>query len=490
MGTRSTLPVNTFHVAVDHVDRDTHTASSTYLGTVDQAHVNEVRAIAALETTERWVKDHPRQPGAFMVLRDDGDLDVYVPTNAPAVQKPPTAVAARAAAAPPATAYIDGVVRFGDQSIGGAMDTPNNPPRATWHTTESPAGKSYFYSIAAYLIRVGAEPQVIYDPASDLLGQFGPLTQSGRALRNDGSRRTNREGKVNIQVEVLGRARDPWTNGFDPAKKPNYRKLIAAMRAHGIPDVWPAGKLAATASSPTKRDRTTWQTMGGHYGHCQVPGNDHWDPGAIDTTIVPGKAQTSGGSTGGGTAPSKPSTGTGTTSPARYQATINGLAYGYGAKGDHVTRVGKALVAKGFGKHYTSGPGPTWSDADTRNYADFQKSLGHSGKAADGVPGEASLKKLLGTLPSKPKPAQPANEPFPGAEFFSPGRRSPIITAMGRRLVAEGCSAYSQGPGPSWTNADKAAYAKWQRKLGYTGTAADGIPGKKSWDALKVPKQL
>jgi LysM repeat protein len=155
------------------------------------------------------------------------------------------------------------------------MDTPGNPPRTTWHTTESPAGKSYFYSVAAYLIRVGAEPQVIYDPDSDLIGQFGPLTKSGRALRNDGSRRTNREGKDNIQVEVLGRASSPWTKGFDPAKKPNFRKLLAAGRAHGIPDVWPAGKPLATAAAVAKagRSRETWQSKGGHFSHGQVPGN-------------------------------------------------------------------------------------------------------------------------------------------------------------------------------------------------------------------------
>jgi len=508
--------VTDFHVAVDHLDPDTLTVSSTYLGTVDQAHVDEVRAIADLDTTDRWVKEHPRQPGAFAVLRDDGDLDVYVPTDAPAfavrtpdplpltrnqggdlapdnaqtVQKRSTAagISTFAATSAPAPAYIDGVVRFGDQSIGGAMDTPGNPPRITWHTTESPAGKSYFYSVAAYLIRVGAEPQVIYDPVSDLLGQFGPLTQSGRALRNDGSRRTNREGKVNIQVEVLGRAKEPWTKGFDPAKKPNYRKLIAAGRAHGVPDVWPAGKPAASPSVSKKRDRTVWQTKGGHYGHCDVPGNDHWDPGAIDIAIVPGKASSTGG-TGGGTAPGKPSTGgtTGST-PARYQVTINGLKYGYGATGPHVTKVGQALVKAGCSA-YKTGPGPEWSDADTRSYALWQKKLGHTGKAADGVPGEASLKQLLGTLPGKPL-AAPAYEPFPGAAFFSPGRRSPVITAMGRRLVAEGCSAYADGPGPHWTNADRESYRRWQRKQGFTGTAADGIPGQKTWDALRVPKQL
>ena len=78
--------------------------------------------------------------------------------------------------------------------------------------------------------------------------------------------------------------------------------------------------------------------------------------------------------------------------------------------------------------------------------------------------------------------------PFPGANFFHGGRHSDVITAMGRRLVAEGCGKYSQGPGPNWTNADTASYAAWQRKLGYTGSAADGIPGKASWEKLRVPK--
>ncbi|MET8111170.1 peptidoglycan-binding protein [Streptomyces prasinus] len=101
------------------------------------------------------------------------------------------------------------------------------------------------------------------------------------------------------------------------------------------------------------------------------------------------EAPTSGGDSGSGS------------TVARYQVTINGLVYGYGAQGDHVTQVGKALVAKGFGKHYQVGPGPTWGDADTKNYADYQRSLGHSGKDADGVPGPTTLKQLLGSLPSK-----------------------------------------------------------------------------------------
>jgi hypothetical protein len=83
--------------------------------------------------------------------------------------------------------------------------------------------------------------------------------------------------------------------------------------------------------------------------------------------------------------------------------------------------------------------------------------------------------------------AKPAHQPFPGAAWFRGQPRSAIVTAMGKRLVAVGCSAYQDGPGPQWTEADRASYAKWQRKLGYTGAAADGWPGATSWAALKVP---
>lgn len=86
----------------------------------------------------------------------------------------------------------------------------------------------------------------------------------------------------------------------------------------------------------------------------------------------------------------------------------------------------------------------------------------------------------------KPGPAV-LYEPFPGSSFFHEGQNSAIITAMGKRLVAEGCSAYQVGPGPSWSQADRNSYARWQRKLGYSGSDADGIPGRTSWDKLKVP---
>ncbi|MGW6848999.1 peptidoglycan-binding protein [Streptomyces virginiae] len=101
------------------------------------------------------------------------------------------------------------------------------------------------------------------------------------------------------------------------------------------------------------------------------------------------------------------------------------------------------------------------------------------------------IDRRLGRTPEQPKPTPPPTTqyaPFPGVGWFKANPRSPLITAMGRRLVAVGCSRYSQGPGPQWTESDRQSYAAWQRHLNYSGDDADGWPGPSSWAALKVPK--
>jgi GH25 family lysozyme M1 (1,4-beta-N-acetylmuramidase) len=89
--------------------------------------------------------------------------------------------------------------------------------------------------------------------------------------------------------------------------------------------------------------------------------------------------------------------------------------------------------------------------------------------------------------PPAPKPAV-QYEPFPGAGFFKAGHRSPIIAAMHRRLVAVGCGRYKSNTNTDvWGSGDVASYAAWQRKLGYAGADANGIPGPTSWAKLHVP---
>ncbi len=87
-----------------------------------------------------------------------------------------------------------------------------------------------------------------------------------------------------------------------------------------------------------------------------------------------------------------------------------------------------------------------------------------------------------------PHPQQ-QHQPFPGASWFTTGRKSPIVAAMHDRLVAVGCNHYQSSANKDVIGSgDKASYEAWQRKLGYSGTSATWPPGKTSWDKLLVKK--
>ncbi|MET9555010.1 peptidoglycan-binding protein [Streptomyces sp. NPDC006645] len=66
-----------------------------------------------------------------------------------------------------------------------------------------------------------------------------------------------------------------------------------------------------------------------------------------------------------------------------------------GRSGAHVTRLGHRLVERGYGRHYVSGPGPRWGEADRRNVEDFQRAQGWRGSAADGYPGPETWRRLF-----------------------------------------------------------------------------------------------
>ncbi|MGP4051535.1 peptidoglycan-binding protein [Streptomyces sp. 2A115] len=66
-----------------------------------------------------------------------------------------------------------------------------------------------------------------------------------------------------------------------------------------------------------------------------------------------------------------------------------------GASNTYVTRLGNQLVKKGFGTHYTQGPGPRWGESDRRNVEAFQRAQGWRGGAADGCPGPETWRRLF-----------------------------------------------------------------------------------------------
>ncbi|MFC5632825.1 peptidoglycan-binding protein [Streptomyces bullii] len=83
------------------------------------------------------------------------------------------------------------------------------------------------------------------------------------------------------------------------------------------------------------------------------------------------------------------------------------------------------------------------------------------------------------------QPPAPAPAPYPGAAYFGPGAHNRYVTQLGRMLVARGAGRfYGSGPGPRWTDADRRATRAFQRAQGWTGTAADGLPGPLTWELL------
>ncbi|WP_406739919.1 peptidoglycan-binding protein [Streptomyces atratus] len=118
-----------------------------------------------------------------------------------------------------------------------------------------------------------------------------------------------------------------------------------------------------------------------------IPGPDTWRLLADGTgRDIPG---TGGGGGGGGTG-----AGHGDSNP---DSKFPGRGYFRpGQSNSHVDRLGKQLAKRGFGKYYTSGPGPRWTEADRRNVEAFQRAQGWRGGAADGYPGPETWRRLFG----------------------------------------------------------------------------------------------
>ncbi|MFI5985821.1 peptidoglycan-binding protein [Streptomyces sp. NPDC051555] len=66
-----------------------------------------------------------------------------------------------------------------------------------------------------------------------------------------------------------------------------------------------------------------------------------------------------------------------------------------GAFGPAVTTLGRQLMKKGFGKYYSTGPGPRWGEADRRAVEAFQRAQGWRGASADGYPGPETWRRLF-----------------------------------------------------------------------------------------------
>ncbi|MFI8084357.1 peptidoglycan-binding protein [Kitasatospora sp. NPDC086009] len=179
------------------------------------------------------------------------------------------------------------------------------------------------------------------------------------------------------------------------------------------------------------------------------------------------------------------------TNPAPTSAFPGADKFGPGASNAYVTRLGEMLIKRGAGRFYSVGAGPSWGSADRAAVASFQAAQGWSGADADGIPGPTTWSYLVNgqgkSIPaaSTSKPAPAAPPAFPGDRYFHAGASNRYVTQLGQALVRHGYGAYyKQGPGPTWTEADRRATAAFQRAQGWRGNDADGYPGPETWKRL------
>lgn len=303
------------------------------------------------------------------------------------------------------------------------------PRKVVWHTTENNPKTTSALSVARYLNNVGAQVHLVWNPETGEMVQMIPANRGGRGLVNrSGGVQTNNGGSIVFQIEVVGRAKEPWTNG--PCK--NLDTIVSFLRDLGVPDEWPAGDLKPyPASYGGTRSTSAW-AKSGHFGHSQVPENDHGDPGDIDQAKI----------TGSKPAASKPASAVPAfPKPASVILTV-------GSRGPAVVRVQKIVGTTADGIY-----GPNTK----AKVAAWQKAKGISSDGIWGPQSEAAYKKS----PSKPAAKKTANPisgrfPLPSGHF------------------------YGVNDGTNWSHSgvrggnDKFWVTKIQRKV---GAAADGIFG-------------
>jgi hypothetical protein len=180
--------------------------------------------------------------------------------------------------------WLHGAIRV-ESSAGG--DLLGGPPRWVWHTFEADPARLSAVVGARALRAAGHDVHFCFNPLTGDIVQLLPASVSGRALKNlPGGVQTNRLGDVCLQVEVIGFAARPFTGILTAAGRAGLGQLVQFARAHRIPDRWPAGLPPAYPSGSSPRRVDIWISRAGHYGHSQVPENDHGDPGALDIRVL------------------------------------------------------------------------------------------------------------------------------------------------------------------------------------------------------------
>ncbi|MEU9442891.1 endolysin [Streptomyces sp. NPDC048304] len=269
-------------------------------------------------------------------------------------------------------------------SLGNTGAMNGGPARAVWHITSN-AKDWTFTNELGWFTGGGASvaPHLLWDPFTGQLAQFFPADSRSLSLENDGTVKTNRTGKYCIQIETVFTAGETVggkkyaTVRDTPCK--GLAGIMTWLRSLGIADTWPGGPPTAFARDTVSL--STWLNQGGHYGHNQIPGNSHVDPGPMPNLFASAPAP-------------KPSTKPKVSlAHVVYAAKHDpAAAQGHTSYKSEVLLVEKALHAEGLlDAQWVDG---SYGSKTVGAYSSWQQRLGYTGSDADGIPGKTSLQRL------------------------------------------------------------------------------------------------
>jgi hypothetical protein len=188
-----------------------------------------------------------------------------------------------------------------------------------WLTLGTVPGSVSVQSAAARLAAEERPCHLVWDPATGEIAQLVSILRAGRALgaaeyltpasvsaprvpssgiRGAAVADVNTEGRVCVQIGVLGNPADPFTGG----PLTGITTIVNWLDSWGIQRRWPAGRpaghfdgrqldtavtAAAIAAGGGELGRALW-ALGGHFGASQVPGCASHGPGGIDTDRLTG----------------------------------------------------------------------------------------------------------------------------------------------------------------------------------------------------------
>ena len=220
-----------------------------------------------------------------------------------------------------AHAWMPGARRIRAGTDGGPLR--GGSPRAVWLTLGTTPGAVSVQSAAARLLAERHPCHLVWDPVTGEIAQLISILRAGLALgavnlltlggtgpggsglptaggtagvgtarpgvsapagiRGADTVDVNTEGRVCVQIGVLGDCADPFTNG----PLAGVATIVSWLDSWGVPRRWPAGRPGGHYDASAGRARALW-ALGGHFGGSQVPGSASRGPGGIDTDLLTG----------------------------------------------------------------------------------------------------------------------------------------------------------------------------------------------------------